>query len=608
MTDAFWFYLWPFGLSLALSLGLTPLVIGAAKRFGFVVQPREDRWSRRPTALMGGVGIFIAFAVSFWVFRPPGQMMIWLFICLAAMFTIGLIDDLVPFKPQIKFILQLLVAIGAVVAGIRIEIIKWPLVAIPLAIFWMVAITNAVNILDNMDGLAPGTAAIACIFLTIYAHIGLVPGVPIVSAALAGAVIGFLPYNFNPARIFMGDSGSLFLGFGLASLAIMGTWQNVTHLVLSMLVPVAVLVVPIFDTTLVSFERRRAGRSIAQGGRDHSSHRLVFLGLSERRAVAVLLFISLLAGLGALVLVTYTNVYTALTVLAIACVPLLFFGVFLSGIRVYGEKKKRRRSALSKVVFHKKQLLQISVDVVLLTAAYFAAYQLRFEGKTDTILRLFASSVPLVLAGKLVAFTVFGLYRGHWRYASINDLIRIVQAAVAGSVIALVLVILVFHFHGFSRAVFVIDLALTLLFVGGARVLIRVYKEYFDRLKTESGQEPVLIMGAGDGGELLLRELKNNDAFGFKVVGFIDDDPGKRGQIIHGVSVLGSREDLPGLVLKHGVKRVFISILSEPLGVFSRFIEDCRDIGVDCCRIQPILDLEATLRQSTGEEITQQKQ
>ncbi|MBU0515668.1 MAG: hypothetical protein KJ621_12940 [Proteobacteria bacterium] len=622
-------YLLPFGAALAISLGLTPLVIFAARRLGFMVQPREDRWHSKPTALLGGVGIFISFGVVFWAFFPgwrlaplPGfwemifltdplkvpaaSVLPWLFACLAAMFVIGLVDDLRPLRPQLKFVLQLLVAVAAVALGVQVKIIPWPIVTIPLTLFWLVGITNAVNILDNMDGLAPGTAFIAASFLTLFAHWGASYEAALAAAVLAGAVLGFLPYNFNPAKAFMGDGGSLFLGFALASLAIVGTWQNVTHLVLSLLVPLAVLVVPIFDTALVSFERTRAGRSIARGGRDHSSHRLVFLGLSERRAVVVLLAISLLFGLGALLLVTFAGLFATLTVLAVMAVPLLFFGVFLSGVRVYSDQKQRRinrRSPLGQLILHKKQLLQISVDLLLVTAAYFAAYQLRFEGQSQTVWHLFSRSAPLVIGAKLVTFTVFGLYRGQWRYASIHDLIRIAQAVGVATLVALGLVILAFHFAGFSRAVFVIDLVLTLMFVGGSRVLIRVYMEYFHRLRQNRHREAVLIMGAGDGGEMLLRELKNNDTFQFNVVGFIDDEPQKKGQTIHGVSVLGPREDIPLLVEKHGVRRVFIAILSEPPGAFADLIESCREMGLACCRIQPILDLEATLRES-GVEAT----
>jgi UDP-GlcNAc:undecaprenyl-phosphate GlcNAc-1-phosphate transferase len=617
-------YLLPFGVALVVSLILTPGVIVAARRAGFMVQPREDRWHTKPTALLGGVGIFIAFSVAFWVFlpgwqprprlglwevilwtdplkAPAGSVLPWLFGCAAAMFVIGLADDLRPLRPQLKFILQLLVAIVAVIIGVQVKIIPWAIVAIPLTLFWLAGITNAVNILDNMDGLAPGTAFIAAFFLTFFAHLGGNPTVALAAAVLAGAVLGFLPYNFNPARIFMGDCGSLFLGFTLAALAIVGTWQNVTHLVLTLLIPLAVLVVPIFDTALVSFERSRAGRSIAQGGRDHSSHRLVFLGLSERRAVAVLLTISFLFGLGALLLVEYAGLFASLTVLAIMSVPLVFFGVFLSGVRVYSDKPARRinrRSPVGLLILHKKQLLQISVDLLLVTAAYFAAYQLRFEGRTETILHLFTKSAPLVIGAKLITFTVFGLYRGQWRYASIHDLIRVSQAVVVASLVSLGLVIVTWHFAGFSRAVFIIDLVLCLMLVGGSRVLLRVYVEYFRRLGSNHQDEPVLIMGAGDGGEMLLRELNNNDTFRFKVVGFIDDDLKKKGQTIHGVPVLGARGEIPELVKKRGVKRIFIAILSEPPGQFTDLIESCQHQGVACHRIQPILDLEATLRGS----------
>ena len=180
----------------------------------------------------------------------------------------------------------------------------------------------------------------------------------------------------------MGDCGSLFLGFSLAGCTILGA-GGASNLVLSLLIPVGVLVVPLFDTALVSFQRTSHGRSIAQGGRDHSSHRLVFLGLSERRAVLILISVSLFSGLMALWL-HYLSPLVAAVVLAVAAVVFVFFGVFLGGVKVYGPQDQPRRwhsPLLEKVVYHKKQLLQILTDLLLLSAAYTAAWLLRFEGQ-----------------------------------------------------------------------------------------------------------------------------------------------------------------------------------------------------------------------------------
>ena len=218
----------------------------------------------------------------------------------------------------------------------------------------------------------------------------------------------------------MGDCGSMFLGFTLAGLTILSTntTAGASHLAMSLLVPLGALVVPLFDTTLVSFQRTYHGRSIAQGGRDHSSHRLVFLGLSERKAVLLLLLISAVGGGGSLLLAYLANPLFAVVVVAVLFVLLVFFGVYLGEVKVYDSTKRRhwKSPILDSVILHKKQIVQIAVDMVLLSAAYTAAWLLRYEGELPfgEVQRL-AQSLPWLLAAKMVSFWLFGLYRGEWR-------------------------------------------------------------------------------------------------------------------------------------------------------------------------------------------------
>ncbi|MFZ5585811.1 MAG: hypothetical protein ACOZHQ_07775 [Thermodesulfobacteriota bacterium] len=582
--------------ALAVSAVITPLVIWTARRRGWVVVPRADRWHQKPTAVYGGVGIFIAFAAAFLLLGPGGPLYWTLLACAAAMFLLGLVDDARELKPQLKFLGQLVVALVAVSQGVRLdqEIIPWAWLGVPLTVFWLVGVTNAVNILDNMDGLSSGVVLSAGAVLALSAGLGGGQAPGLVAAMLAGAAGGFLIYNFNPAKIFMGDCGSLFLGFTLAAATVLSanTAAEASHLIMALLVPVGALVVPLFDTTLVSFQRTSHGRSIAQGGRDHSSHRLVFLGLSERRAVLVLLAISLLGGLGSLALSRYATPLTAAVVAALIAVALMAFGIYLGEVKVYeGDRRAgwlEKSPILGRVLMFKKQMLQIMADLVLVSAAYAAAWLLRFEGQLTTWeLGILAASLPWLLAAKLASFWFFGLYRGDWRYLSVYDLVQMAKAALAGSLLTAGAFVLLYGPQGFSRAVMVIDLLLTYLFVAGARGLLRVFRE---KVRGSQGV-PVLIVGAGDGGELLLRELRNNPSYAFVPVGFIDDDPAKQGRMIHGVKVLGSRADLEKLMAAHAIERVFISILSAPEQKFEDVFELCARRGVDCSRIQPIIKL-----------------
>ncbi len=588
--------LYPFLFSLVVAAAVTPLIIQLARRRGWVVAPRQDRWHRRPTAIFGGVAIYLAFLGGFFLLLPQPPSHWVLLLCASAMFLVGLIDDALEMRPQVKFLLQLIIAMVAVSLGVGLdrEVIPWPWLSIPLAVLWLVGVTNAVNILDNMDGLSSGVVLVAGSVLAVGSLLNHYAAVGPLAASLAGAAAGFLIYNFNPARIFMGDCGSLFLGFALAGITILSanTAAGASHLVLSLLVPVGALVVPIFDTTLVSFQRTSHGRSIAQGGRDHSSHRLVFLGLSERRAVLLLLAISLAGGLGSLVLVRLASPLSAAVVVALLVVGLVFFGIFLGDVKVYdsqAEPGQRWKSPLlGGLILHKKQILQILVDMVLLAAAYVAAWLLRFEGDLSAQGEmLLAQSLPWLLAAKLACFWAFGLYRGEWRYLSVHDIVQIIKGCLAGSLVTVLLLVILYRFAWYSRAVMIIDFCLAFIFVAGSRSLIRIFRE---KVRVPQGV-PVLIMGAGDGGELLLRELNNNPKLSYVPVGLVDDDPAKQGRVIHGVRVLGDRGDLAELIARHGVRRVFIAILSAPEGDFSDVFRTCRALGVECSRIQPMIKL-----------------
>lgn len=588
--------LYAFISALGLAALATPLMIWLARGRGWVVAPRADRWHQKPTAVYGGVAIFLAFLATYLWLGPHDRVHLILLACAGAMFLLGLYDDARELKPQLKFLGQLVVALVAVSQGVRLdqEIIPWAWLAVPLTVFWLVGVTNAVNILDNMDGLSSGVVLSAGVVLAVSAGLQDFQGPGFIAAALAGAAAGFLIYNFNPAKIFMGDCGSLFLGFTLASTTVLSanTAAEASHLVMALLVPVGALVVPLFDTTLVSFQRTSHGRSIAQGGRDHSSHRLVFLGLSERRAVLLLLAISLLGGLGSLWLSRAATPLTALVVATLIAVALAAFGIYLGEVKVYeGDKKVswlEKSPILGRVFLFKKQMLQIMADLVLVSAAFAAAWLLRFEGQlTNWELGLLAQSLPWLLAVKLSCFWFFGLYRGQWRYLSVYDLVQMGKAALAGSLLTVVVFVLLYGPQGFSRAVMVIDFLLTYLFVAGARGLMRIFRE---KVRGRGGK-PVLIMGAGDGGELLLRELRNNPAYDYVPVGFIDDDPAKAGRLIHGVKVLGAREDIPRLIQTLGVERVFIAILSCPAERFADVHDLCAQRGVECSRIQPIIKL-----------------
>jgi UDP-GlcNAc:undecaprenyl-phosphate GlcNAc-1-phosphate transferase len=256
--------------------------------------PMPDRWHRRVTPTSGGIALFGAFVLAV----QPGLISgaidsayLPLIVGAGAAFALGLWDDVARIGARLKFAGQIAIALGAALSGVRPDWLPlW--VGIPLAGLILIASMNSFNLLDNMDGLAAGTAAIAALGLALVG--GLVPGSgsAVVSAALAGACLGFLPFNYRPHRpaaLFMGDSGSHMLGFTLGGLALLASPGGAGGAAAAVAAPLLILALPVLDTGLVMVVRFSEGRAVWQGGRDHSSHRLVYWGMSERRAVAVLL-------------------------------------------------------------------------------------------------------------------------------------------------------------------------------------------------------------------------------------------------------------------------------------------------------------------------------
>ena len=586
-------YLIPFFSAFFISVSIIPCIIRISHRYGYVAAPKEDRWHKKPTALLGGVGIYLSFIIPALIFVPLNALTVGVLLCATAIFSLGLYDDLREVKPYTKLIFQIIVTIMVILVGVKVKIIPFVYIAIPLTVFWIVGITNALNILDNMDGLSSGIAFVASACIFIYSIQNNLHLVTLFSSILSGTALGFLIFNFNPAKIFMGDCGSLFLGFLLSIVTILGTWQEATNLLFVLLVPLFILVIPIFDTTLVTFYRKTYGRSISQGGKDHSSHRLVFLGLSERKAVLILMGISLFFGI-LIIFLSSLDLFTILILFSALFVCLLFFGIFLGGIKVYAEKTKKtfqRESLINSVILYKKQILQILVDIVVINIAYVSAYLLRYEGVlSDRNLDLIESSLPILILVKISLFSVFGLYKGEWRYIGINDMLQVFKSTSIGSLLCMSAMFILFRSDEYSRSVFLIDYVLTLLMIGGTRVFIRVFREYFSTVIDESEKLPILIVGAGDGGELLLREIKNNPKINYKPMGFIDDDIKKKKRVIHGLKVLGTRDDMPSIIKRKGIKKVIVSILAADDDEINGIIEICKGLNVECKRMKPIID------------------
>ena len=552
-------------VSFLLALLLTPLVRRLARRWGFVARPKVDRWHKNPTAMMGGVAMWLAVVVTYIALVPhTGQG--WVVIGAASfLFLVGLVDDLLHIKPYQKLIGQVIGAAIVVNYGLVLPWTRSLPANMVITIFWLIGITNAINLLDNMDGLATGIAAIASSFLTFNFVTGHQSIEAMMLAVFAGALVGFLVYNSNPASIFMGDSGSMFIGFFLASAALVNVSGGRSRSFIPVLaVPILVLFIPIFDTTFVTILRKLSGRAASQGGRDHTSHRLVALGMSESRAVWMLYGLATLSGLLA-IMVRSAKSDVSLALIAAFTLVLTLLGVYLAGVKGYDEESQVR-DARDKPLYaflvdfsYKRRIFEVLLDVILIVLAYWSAYAIKFEPFSDSpAWKLFLRTLPVLVVVRLAAFLFFGVYRGIWRYTSIDDLMAFAKAVAAGSVLSLVIVLFKFRFQGYSRAVFLIDALVMLLLLAGSRVAFRFFRQVLPAANGDKARR-VLIYGAGDAGELLLRELLNNRDLRYAPVGFMDDDPKKQGKVIHGFRVFGGNGLLKRIIGEHQVEQVLIS-------------------------------------------------
>jgi UDP-GlcNAc:undecaprenyl-phosphate GlcNAc-1-phosphate transferase len=327
-----------------------------------------------------------------------------------------------------------------------------------IAVLWLIGMTNAINFLDNMDGVAATLAAVAAGLFAIDA-VGGHPSTPVLVVALsiACACLGFLPFNLRPGRgaaAFMGDSGSQVLGFALGSLALLSTWKAAAPSLATLLLPVLVLAVPILDTTLVTVIRVLERRPVYAGGRDHTTHRLVYAGLSERRAVVVLAAIAAAVGGTALV---YSAADSVQLTLAGVIVTFALLAQFAGALATLDERLGA--SIVRSLELQSRRVLYVAGDFLLVGAAFAAAYLVRFHGLGPANEReLFWKALPVVLAARYAFFIVFGLYSRTWR-SDLRDVARVVVAVLASEAVAVALIAASDRtaFATFSRSVFAFD-------------------------------------------------------------------------------------------------------------------------------------------------------
>ena len=546
-------------VAFVIAVASVPVVKRIAAHYGIISHPKNDRWHKKPIPLLGGLAIYVATVAAFTIMSGWDQHTLIILSAGTIIFVLGMIDDFKRLSPPIKLIVEIAVAAFIIVFGLQWDITGNAALDIIITVLWAVGITNAFNLLDNMDGLSAGIAGITgvIIFLCLFGNTQ--SPTSLLLASLIGAALGFLVYNFNPASIFMGDSGSLFIGFMLSSIVLVPEIKLPGQLLQIVILPVLIFLIPIFDTSYVVFTRKLSGVEAMKGGKDHTSHRLVKVGLSERGAVIVIYGISILSGTMAF-LGRFMSVYVYIELIFLFTITLVFLGVYLSKIKVH-EINSSERGAISIIVnvTYKRRIFEILLDLVIIFIAIYGAYILRFEGAAfkANIVMLF-KSLPIILGIQIVSFYITGIYKGVWKYTGTHEVWTIIKGVVVGVGFSMLAILLIWRFSNYSRTVFVIYAIILFILMALSRY---TYKSFDYLFKKSSGEayKKVVIYGAGDSGEFAINEILNNELLELTPVCFIDDDTMKHGRSIHGYPVAGGIGSLEDIIKNRNIDEVIIS-------------------------------------------------
>jgi UDP-GlcNAc:undecaprenyl-phosphate/decaprenyl-phosphate GlcNAc-1-phosphate transferase len=358
----------------------------------------------------------------------------------------------------------------------------------------------------------------------------------------------------------------------------------------TLLLPILILAVPILDTTLVTVVRLLEGRPVHQGGRDHTSHRLVYQGLSEKRSVVLLAVIAAAVGASSLAYTAFDDTLITLAGVLVTFALLVQFASLLSDVERAAPAASDDGPRLVRLfVVHRRRLLEVLVDFALICASFLAAYLLVIEGRGSVTQRfIFTAALPVLLVARYIAFIPFGLYRGVWRYAGARDAASVVGAVVVSEFVAFGVLAATRDFGDFPRSIFVVDALICIVLVGASRFWERAAARGISTFTRD--RHRTVIVGAGRGGRSLLRELRETP--GEQVVGFVDDDPRLRRRRLQGVQVLGGTDEIERVLLSAAPDVVLVTIPDAPRARLDHVVEACARAEVPCRFVRRETDLD----------------
>lgn len=531
-------------VAFAFAIATLPIAIIVGRRLGLTACPAVHTSAADQTTEFGGAPIVGAILVAL---AMTHSLPLWILAGAGALLIVGLIDDAFEMRPYQKFLCQLAICVWA--AGFALpkySLTPWPALDFGVTVVWLLATTNAFNLIDGLDCLAAGIGIIAAAAIAATGIMHHAPQVWMPSLAVAGSLGAFMFFNFPPASIIMGDAGALPLGYILGALALAGGELATNSRLTKYVFPVMVMIVPLLDTGIVSVTRIATGGWISRHGTDHSHHRLLSLGLTDRAAVAVccaVAAVGALCGFAANVL-THENVIVALPFLILATAVLTLFMMDLTfennppGLE-YGHVRGVARFILR--LGYKQRIAEATVDFALISGAFLAAQALRLNFNINSwTIGVLLREVPYVALATYPAFVIAGVYKGIWRYTSLSDGMRFAN----GALLAGVFVTIAARFAPVSLSGSIVVLFVILIFnlLIMTRVSFQAIRKGISQLAAQN--ERVLVVGAGEKGAAAANFIFSSRKHGARVIGFVDDDAFKLGKLMHGQRVLGAYNDL----------------------------------------------------------------
>ncbi|MGZ8832733.1 MAG: hypothetical protein ACXW19_06010 [Thermoanaerobaculia bacterium] len=583
-------------IAAVLSFCLVRPVRAIAFRIGAIDLPGPRKIHTTPMARLGGLAVVTAAFVVFVgisVLKParfhllPSELLAGIAAGLIPIFLVSLIDDIRSVRALTKLVVHFLGAGIAVSLGNQVPAtiglfgvemrLGW--LAIPISLAWIVCVTNAFNIIDGLDGLSAGLALISS---TSLAAVSLVMGHYATASAaliLAGSLIGFLPFNIYPAKIFLGDTGATAIGFVLACLTLGG--GSIHSEGLAVALPLLIVGVPLADT-VISVVRRVVARfegnshGVFEADRRHIHHRLLALGLNQWRAALTLYTAGAVLASTALLSLFIEQKKAALLLVGILVAA--FVGIFKLG---YDEFALWRRGSLLKI--YDAPVLRIGlfaafIDIGLVIVALYASALLKYD---DWSLRdqraLITQLLSLLPALTVAVFATMRVYRSSWRNANVQDVLTIGAATVTAGFVGYILSAIVVG-SAVTPTFFVLYTMCLFALVATLRVSYRVLCHWNRRANRQG--EPVVIYGAGESGTLALREIQTNFGLPMIPIGFIDDDPTKAGRWVNGYPVLGSVTALQNIVMDRGIRGVVVASQKIEISKLHQARSLCKDEGL----------------------------